>query len=261
MQRPIVRSAGMRRTPPAASAVIPALGPTPPHGRPSASSSSASTNASPSPGVCQTLAMSCQTYAGSAAPAMSVAHERMRSGRRAARRWTWPPPQSWPTRSIGRRQLLHLGDQPGQVVVGRRPEVVGDGRPEARRGQRHDVVATERGPQRVPDGGGLGVAMDEGDGHRRQYSTFRSGDRSHVRPRSGPERVPTMSAMFDIDVDRVGCHRARRGSDRRGRRLAAPLGRAAACSCSSARLGVLWFAKRAATDDDVVPAPDAGGSG
>ena len=32
---------------------------------------------------------------------MSVTHDRMRSGRVAARRWTWPPPQSWPTRSIG----------------------------------------------------------------------------------------------------------------------------------------------------------------
>ena len=61
----------------------------------------ASTNASPSPGVCQTWAMSCHTYSGSAAPAMSLHHDRIRSGRAAATRCTCPPPQSWPTRSIG----------------------------------------------------------------------------------------------------------------------------------------------------------------
>ena len=61
----------------------------------------ASTNASPSPGVCQTCARSCHTYSGSAQPAMSEHHDRIRSGRVAATRCTWPPPQSWPIRSIG----------------------------------------------------------------------------------------------------------------------------------------------------------------
>ena len=93
-------------------------------------------------------------------------------------------------------ERLQLGDQPGQVVVGRRREVGIDGRAETGRRQRHDVVAPEHGPQRVPDGRGLGVAMDEHDGHG--TPCHRRGDvsvRILVAPcdsRSGPARSPTI---------------------------------------------------------------------
>ena len=46
------------------------------------------------PDLIRSWAMSCHTYSGSAQPAMSVTHERSRSGRAAATRCTWPPPQS-----------------------------------------------------------------------------------------------------------------------------------------------------------------------
>ena len=56
-------------------------------------------------------------------------------------------------------------------------EAVGHGRAEARRRQGDHVVAAQLGDQGVPDGGRLGVAVDEDDGHDTSSSS---------RARSGP---------------------------------------------------------------------------
>ena len=85
MQRPISGVAASAHDPAAASVM-----PSPWYASVSASFGVAAipaTAASPS-GDCHTWAMSCHTYSGSAQPAMSVTHERIRSGRDAARRCT-----------------------------------------------------------------------------------------------------------------------------------------------------------------------------
>src|SRR5690606_20897644 len=67
--------------------------------------------------------------------------------------------------------------EPGHVVVAVGREAVGDRGPEPRWREGDHVVAPERGGERFPDGGGLGVAVDEDDGHATSSSS---------RVRSGP---------------------------------------------------------------------------
>ena len=82
---------------------------------------------------------------------MSIAHERMRSGRSIAMRMTWPPPQSWPTRSTGAPCSLELRRQPCRVLVCCGSEAVRDRGPEAGGRQGDRIGVLQLGEERSPD--------------------------------------------------------------------------------------------------------------